>query len=77
MALCLMYLTDTDSTVGQATNASLTKLIRLQTQVISGECPIESSDIVHASLLQVRRRCCLQNNTTLTKSKQATAKPFR
>lgn len=36
MALCLMYLTDTESAVEQATNASLTKLLRLQTQLVTG-----------------------------------------
>jgi hypothetical protein len=36
MALCLMYLTDTEAAVEQATNASLTKLLRLQTQLATG-----------------------------------------
>ncbi|CAF3625117.1 unnamed protein product [Adineta steineri] len=36
MALCLMYLTDTESTVELATNTSLTRLLRLQTQLATG-----------------------------------------
>ncbi|UJR27309.1 hypothetical protein I4U23_008603 [Adineta vaga] len=36
MAICLMYLTDTESTVELATNASLTRLLRLQSQLATG-----------------------------------------
>lgn len=36
MAICLMYLTDTETAVEQATNASLTRLLRLQTQLATG-----------------------------------------
>ncbi len=36
MALCLMYLTDAEADIGQATNGSLTKLLRLQTQLATG-----------------------------------------
>jgi hypothetical protein len=37
MAICLMYLTDTEETVELATNASLTRLLRLQTQLATGD----------------------------------------
>ncbi|CAF0851318.1 unnamed protein product [Rotaria sordida] len=36
MALCLMYLADTETSVELATNASLTRLLRLQTQLATG-----------------------------------------
>ncbi|CAF1509821.1 unnamed protein product [Rotaria magnacalcarata] len=36
MAICLMYLTDTETTVELATNASLTRLLRLQAQLTTG-----------------------------------------
>ena len=36
MALCLMYLTDGETDVEQATNASLTRLLRLQNQLATG-----------------------------------------
>lgn len=36
MALCLMYLTDGEADIEQATNASLTKLLRLQNQLATG-----------------------------------------
>lgn len=36
MAICLMYLTDTETAVELATNTSLTRLLRLQTQLATG-----------------------------------------
>jgi hypothetical protein len=36
MALCLMYLTDAEAGVQQATNACLTRVLRLQTQLANG-----------------------------------------
>jgi hypothetical protein len=44
MALCLMYLTDAEAVVEQATNASLTRLLRLQTQLATGEFLINDTD---------------------------------
>jgi hypothetical protein len=37
MAVCLMFLTDTETSIEQATNASLTRLLRLQTQLATGK----------------------------------------
>ena len=36
MAVCLMYLTDSEAGVQQATNACLTRVLRLQTQLATG-----------------------------------------
>ena len=47
MAICLMYLTDTEATVEQATNASLTRLLRLQTQLATGEFLINDFYKIH------------------------------
>lgn len=41
MAICLMYLTDSEATIEQTTNASLTKLLRIQTQLATGMFSIE------------------------------------
>jgi hypothetical protein len=47
MALCLMYLTDGDTAVEQATNASLTRLLRLQTQLATGEFLLNHIDKIY------------------------------
>jgi hypothetical protein len=39
-----MYLTDTETDVAQATNASLTKLLRLQTQLATGQFLMNDTD---------------------------------
>ncbi len=43
MAICLMYITDAEAAIEQATNASLTRLLRLQTQLATGTCLIDNS----------------------------------
>jgi len=47
MAICLMYLTDTESTVELATNTSLTILLRLQTQLATGDILTHVIDKIH------------------------------
>jgi len=47
MALCLMYLTDGEAAVEQATNASLTRLLRLQTQLATGKVLINRVNKIH------------------------------
>ena len=43
MAICLMYLTDTESTIELATTASLTRLLRIQSQLATGNSTIFES----------------------------------
>ncbi len=52
MALCLMYLTDNEADVAQATNASLTKLLRLQTQLATGQFLMNNTNQMHCSFFQ-------------------------
>jgi len=52
MALCLMYLTDGEAAVEQATNASLTRLLRLQTQLATGEFLINHMSKIHWSYFE-------------------------
>ncbi len=47
MAICLMYLTDTESTVVLATNTSLTILLRLQTQLATGDIFTRAIDKIY------------------------------
>ena len=50
MALCLMYLTDPDSTVEQATNTCLTKVLQLQTSLASGKL-LNTENVVFFSMV--------------------------
>jgi len=52
MALCLMYLTDGEAAVEQATNASLTRLLRLQTQLATGKFLINRINKIHWSYFE-------------------------
>ncbi len=52
MALCLMYLTDNEGDIAQATNASLTRLLRLQTQLATGQFLMNDTNQMHYLLFQ-------------------------
>jgi hypothetical protein len=56
MAICLMYLTDTESTVELATNTCLTRLLRLQTNLATGEFLINDVSKVHCLFSKVPRK---------------------
>lgn len=54
MALCLTYLTDGEADIERATNASLTRLLRLQNQLATGESSIEyTTKMILFDILQV------------------------
>jgi hypothetical protein len=52
MAVCLMYLTDGEAAIEQATNASLTRLLRLQTLLATGEFLINHINKIHCSCFE-------------------------
>ncbi|CAF3370662.1 unnamed protein product [Rotaria sp. Silwood1] len=52
MALCLMYLTDTESSIELATNASLTRLLHLQTQLATGDFLTNDIHKIHCLFIE-------------------------
>ncbi|CAF0757506.1 unnamed protein product [Adineta ricciae] len=71
MAICLMYLTDTESTVELATTASLTRLLRLQSQLATGivensgneENIVDQEKVANDETIQLsKNRKCIDND---------------
>ncbi|CAF2850281.1 unnamed protein product [Rotaria sp. Silwood2] len=52
MALCLMYLTDTEESVELATNASLTRLLHLQMQLATGDFLTNDIHKIHCLFIE-------------------------